>query len=155
VLVLKGGKVVLLISYSRLLFIAAFFCACLVPLTGAFAQAVVAPACPQGYVLSGNQCVLGAPTPSCPAGYTLSGGQCVQNSAAPSATATREFGQLNCNQLWHARNKIFAEHGYCFKSAHAKTAFPNNCFPPYGKNLPAWAKNDVGWIKEVEKNKRC
>jgi hypothetical protein len=125
----------------------------------AFAQAVVTPSCPPGYTLSGNQCVQGSPTPSCPSGYHFSGGQCVANSAAPKPTKpvapTNEFAHLNCNQLWHARNKIFAEHGYCFKTARAKKAFPNNCFPPYGENLPAWARNDVGWIKEVEKSKRC
>lgn len=150
-------------SLFKLIAIAAFLCMWLVPLKGALTQAVVAPTCPQGYHLSGNKCVQGAPTPSCPAGYTLSGGQCVASAAAPtrprpaapSATATREFGHLNCNQLWHERNKIFAEHGYCFKTARAKRAFPDNCFPPYGKNLPAWAKNDVRWIKEVEKSKRC
>ena len=42
----------------------------------AFAQAVVAPSCPQGYVLSGNNCVAGAPVPTCPRGYTFSNGQC-------------------------------------------------------------------------------
>ncbi len=124
-----------------------------------FAQSVVTPSCPPGYTLSGTQCVSAAPTPNCPSGYTFSSGQCVASGAAPKPTKpvapTNEFAHLNCSQLWHARNKIFADQGYCFKTARAKKAFPNNCFAPYGKNLPAWARNDVGWIKEVEKSKRC
>lgn len=131
------GKSVLQILFSRMLVIAAVLCACFVPLKGAVAQAVVAPTCPQGYHLSGNQCVAGAPTPQI------------------TVASSNEFAHLNCNQLWHARNEIFAEFGYCFKTARAKRAFPNNCFPPYGKNLPAWARNDVRWIKEVESANRC
>lgn len=127
------------ILFSRLLVIAAFLCACLVPLKDAVAQAVVAPTCPQGYHLSGNQCVGNNPAPR----------------PQYRVASTNEFAHLNCNQLWHARNAIFAEHGYCFKTARAKRAFPNNCFPPYGKNLPAWARNDIGWIKDVERAKRC
>ncbi len=74
-LVFLGGKVVSLIPLSRILVIVSFLCACLVPLRGASAQ-TVAPTCPPGYTLSGNNCVKGAPAPSCPAGYTFSGGQC-------------------------------------------------------------------------------
>jgi hypothetical protein len=32
-----------------------------------------------------------------------------------------------------ARNQIYADVGYCFKTARAKSVFGNACFPPYGK----------------------
>lgn len=49
------------------------------------AQNVVAPTCPQGYILSGRNCVKSAPAPSCPTGYKFSGGKCVLSSAQQSS----------------------------------------------------------------------
>jgi len=42
----------------------------------------IAPSCPSGYALSGNQCVRSAaPAPSCPPGFIFSQGQCVSGAA--------------------------------------------------------------------------
>jgi hypothetical protein len=39
----------------------------------------------------------------------------------------------SCEQLWRARNAIFAEAGHCFKSARAIAVFGPRCYPPYGQ----------------------
>lgn len=50
----------------------------------AYAQGVK-PTCPQGYVLSGNNCVRTAPVPSCPSGYSFSAGKCVASGEGTAA----------------------------------------------------------------------
>lgn len=42
-------------------------------------------------------------------------------------------GGMSCNDLWRARNEIYARYGYCFKSQRAVAAFGKGCFPPYGR----------------------
>lgn len=39
----------------------------------------------------------------------------------------------SCDQLWQARNSIFAEAGHCFKSSRAIATFGPRCYPPYGR----------------------
>ncbi len=39
----------------------------------------------------------------------------------------------SCEQLWHARNSIFAEAGHCFKTPRAVAVFGTRCHPPYGR----------------------
>ncbi|RMD47401.1 MAG: YARHG domain-containing protein [Alphaproteobacteria bacterium] len=38
-----------------------------------------------------------------------------------------------CDRLWYERNAIYAAKGYCFQTERARRAFPNSCFPPWGK----------------------
>ena len=39
----------------------------------------------------------------------------------------------SCDQLWRARNSIFAEAGHCFKTSRAIAIFGTGCYPPYGR----------------------
>ena len=39
----------------------------------------------------------------------------------------------SCEQLWHARNSIFAAAGHCFKTPRAIAVFGARCHPPYGQ----------------------
>lgn len=82
---------------------------------------------------------------------------------APAApvSAQNDFANLDCNDLWYARNQLYAHYGHCFTTARGKAAFhnhpteyPNVCKPPYGK-LPADATADVAAIKQVEARKNC
>ncbi|MGH6923019.1 MAG: YARHG domain-containing protein [Propylenella sp.] len=34
--------------------------------------------------------------------------------------------QLSCENLWHVRNRIYDEHGYCFQTWRAQQAFDNS-----------------------------
>ncbi len=42
----------------------------------------------------------------------------------------------SCGDLWYRRNAIFAESGYCFQTARARSVFGAGCFPPYGRLSP-------------------
>lgn len=43
----------------------------------------------------------------------------------------------SCGDLWYRRNAIFAEAGYCFQTARARSVFGAGCFPPYGRLSPS------------------
>ena len=77
-------------------------------------------------------------------------------SAAPPQVQPKSgsYSRMSCGQLWYARNSIYAAKGYCFKSAQAQRAFPNSCFPPYGK-LNGAEQREVATIKQWERQKGC
>jgi len=64
------------------------------------------------------------------------------------------YAGLTCGQLWYERNKIFASRGHCFSTRQGRNAFPNSCFPPYGK-LPNHLKRTVSLIKKWERRRGC
>jgi hypothetical protein len=41
--------------------------------------------------------------------------------------------EMGCDELWYARNQIYARNGYCFQTDRAISVFGRGCFPPYGK----------------------
>ena len=43
----------------------------------------------------------------------------------------------SCGDLWYRRNAIYAEAGYCFQTARARSVFGPGCFPPYGRLTPS------------------
>lgn len=69
---------------------------------------------------------------------------------ATSFAATPAFAQdpslMSCNELWYARNEIYARNGYCFKTARAQSAFGPGCFPPYGK----LSRQDASWVSTLQ-----
>lgn len=61
---------------------------------------------------------------------------------------------MTCDDLWYARNQIYAQNGFCFKTAKAKSVFGTGCFPPYGK----FGKADQLRVNELqfwERQKGC
>jgi len=74
------------------------------------------------------------------------------------ATATRSearsYAQMNCYELWYARNAIFAQEGYCFTTPRAISTFGRRCYPPYGR-LSRFEANEVDLIKYWERRKGC
>ncbi len=81
---------------------------------------------------------------------------------APSSpvSAQSDWADLDCNDLWHERNGLYAHYGHCFTTArgiaafHNKPDYPNVCKPPHGK-LPADAAADVAAIQKEERKKKC
>jgi hypothetical protein len=66
----------------------------------------------------------------------------------------QDASEMSCAELWMARNQIYADTGYCFKTARAKAVFGDACFPPYGKmNLQQQQK--VAEIKRWEAARYC
>jgi hypothetical protein len=72
--------------------------------------------------------------------------------AAPASAAN--YAGMSCGQLWYSRNAIYASKGFCFQTAQGQQAFPNSCFPPYGK-LNKWEQNQVSQIQYWERRKGC
>lgn len=60
----------------------------------------------------------------------------------------------SCDQLWQARNFIFAEAGHCFKSPRAIAAFGARCYPPYGR-LRSAQEARVNSIIAQERRQGC
>ncbi|MCB1379939.1 MAG: YARHG domain-containing protein [Alphaproteobacteria bacterium] len=61
---------------------------------------------------------------------------------------------MSCDELWYARNEIYAENGYCFKTRRARSVFGRGCFPPYGRLSPREQRR-VSEIERWEYRKGC
>jgi len=72
----------------------------------------------------------------------------------PAPPPPADYGEMSCDQLWFARNVIYAAKGYCFKSKRALSVFGTRCFPPYGK-LTGAEQDQVGIIEQWERSKGC
>jgi hypothetical protein len=72
--------------------------------------------------------------------------------AVPASAAN--YAYMSCYNLWYARNSIYAQQGYCFKTQAAIQTFGYGCFPPYGK-LTKWQANQVSQIQYWERRKGC
>lgn len=57
---------------------------------------------------------------------------------------------MSCNGLWRERNRVYAQHGYCFKTPRAIRAFGTGCFPPYGR----LGKSDQCYVRALAKLER-
>ncbi|MEJ2228623.1 MAG: YARHG domain-containing protein [Alphaproteobacteria bacterium] len=61
---------------------------------------------------------------------------------------------MSCGELWYARNAIYADAGYCFKTRRARRVFGRRCYPPYGR-LTGYEKRRVQRIERWEYRKGC
>jgi hypothetical protein len=87
------------------------------------------------------------------AGFSL----CVAWTAAPGATPAakaQDAAYMSCDQLWYARNAIYARNGYCFQTARARAVFGAGCFPPFGQ-LNGWEQNRVMELQSWERRRGC
>ncbi|HVX81534.1 MAG TPA: YARHG domain-containing protein [Devosiaceae bacterium] len=49
------------------------------------------------------------------------------------AALAQDYADMSCDELWLARNQIYADEGYCFKTERALVEFGHRCYPPYGR----------------------
>ncbi len=78
-------------------------------------------------------------------------------SCLPAPALAQDAASMSCDELWYARNEIYARNGYCFQTARAQAAFPppkSSCFPPYGK-LQGWEQERVNELQTWERRKGC
>lgn len=74
---------------------------------------------------------------------------------APQAQAQSSlYRRMSCDELWYARNEIYANRGYCFRTARARAVFGRGCFPPYGR-LTSREQARVAEIERWEYRKGC
>lgn len=74
-----------------------------------------------------------------------------QNNASVQATDLRA---MSCDELWYARNRIYADKGQCFRTDRAINAFGPRCHPPYG-DLSQSEQVRVSEIRSWEQQKGC
>jgi hypothetical protein len=60
----------------------------------------------------------------------------------------------NCTDLWVARNSIYANYGYCFKTALGKQTFGTAC-STNNPRLSASDQRQVAAIKAEERRRAC
>lgn len=72
---------------------------------------------------------------------------------APAAQA-QNAGAMSCDQLWFARNQIYADAGYCFDTARGRATFGPGCFAPFGK-LDRAQKAQVDYYRQWERRRGC
>jgi hypothetical protein len=74
--------------------------------------------------------------------------------ATGSAGFAQRYANMSCDELWYARNQIYAEAGYCFKTAAALRVFGYRCYPPYG-HLTRGEQRQVSEIQRWESRFGC
>ena len=75
------------------------------------------------------------------------------------APPSDDISTMSCNELWYARNRIFHQYGYCFRTARGKRSFSNDgC---HRSNTQAWRamgsanRARVNRIKYLERSRGC
>lgn len=74
--------------------------------------------------------------------------------APVAAMAGAPFSEYSCRELWHERNGIYANKGYCFETDEAIAVFGRRCYPPFGE-LNAAERRTVDEIRYWEQVKGC
>jgi hypothetical protein len=65
------------------------------------------------------------------------------------------FAGMSCYDLWHRRNQIFAENGYCFKSQRGIQTFGNSGCYTDAPDPPMYQQREVEAIKAQEARMSC
>ena len=78
----------------------------------------------------------------------------IASVGAPTPAFADDPAYMSCNELWYARNAIYARNGYCFNTERARAVFGAGCFPPYGQ-LSGWERNRVNELQMWERRKGC
>lgn len=84
----------------------------------------------------------------------LAGGLMTLSGPGARPAAAQELSQLSCRALWYQRNAVYAEQGYCFKTADAIATFGRGCFAPFGKLTPQQQRY-VEQVRKWEARKGC
>lgn len=80
--------------------------------------------------------------------------QVASTTVGSGSAQAQDYRDMTCSELWYARNQIYAEKGYCFKTQRARAVFGRGCFPPYGR-LSRWEREEVERIKRWEGRRGC
>ncbi|MBL4696972.1 MAG: YARHG domain-containing protein [Rhizobiaceae bacterium] len=73
---------------------------------------------------------------------------------APRSVEAQSLGEMSCDDLWFARNQIYAQNGHCFKTRRGRSVFGRNCFPPYGQ-LNSGEQRRIARIQQQERRMAC
>lgn len=73
---------------------------------------------------------------------------------ASTQASAQQYAAMSCDALWYQRNSIYAQNGYCFQTARARSVFGPGCFPPFGR-LSAYEQDQVNQIQYWERRRGC
>lgn len=79
---------------------------------------------------------------------------CTYDHKIPKST----LRNLSCDSLWTIRNSIYNEHGYCFKTARARSVFDNSdCYVNNASALDfnTYEQTNIDRIASVEDEFGC
>jgi hypothetical protein len=90
-------------------------------------------------------------------------GSCFEDLGKTGCTDQETFPKsdlerLSCENLWLVRNRIFADNGYCFKTARGKEHFDNATCSVDDANLVklnSHERANVATIRAVERDMGC
>ncbi|AZV79881.1 YARHG domain-containing protein [Parasedimentitalea marina] len=72
-----------------------------------------------------------------------------------TAPVAQQDAALSCDALWHRRNQLFYENGYCFGGTRGIATFGNdNCYTKEPDLSPAEA-DEIARIKQMERDQAC
>ena len=66
----------------------------------------------------------------------------------------QDASRMSCEELWLARNQIYANNGYCFQTQRARAIFGHGCVPPFGQLAPEEAR-EVSALQSWERRRGC
>ena len=69
-----------------------------------------------------------------------------------------DLRQLSCQNLWYVRNRVYDDHGYCFKTPKAIREFDNSdCYVRNAARLDLNRREvqNISRIRQVEQRKGC
>ena len=69
-----------------------------------------------------------------------------------------DLSMLSCQNLWHLRNSIYNDHGYCFRTKAAKDVFDNSdCYENDASQLRfnRHERANIDRIVRIEKERGC
>lgn len=72
--------------------------------------------------------------------------------------AREDLRRLSCQNLWHVRNSIYNDHGYCFRTRAGQDAFDNSdCYENDASQLRfnRHEQANINRIVAIEKEKGC
>ena len=76
-------------------------------------------------------------------------------AAATLAWSPAPVHAASCYDLWYARNLIFAQNGYCFRSRLGRRTFGNGACYTDNPRLSRADQRRVARLKRQERRQRC
>ena len=75
-------------------------------------------------------------------------------AAVPKSASAGEYAAMDCTELWVARNQIYKDNGYCFKTARAIDYFGNGGCSHYSAAALPLSGSDRTTLRRIKESWR-
>ena len=75
-------------------------------------------------------------------------------ASSPQTVSAGEFAAMDCGELWVARNQIYKDNGYCFKTARAIDYFGNGGCSHYSAAALPLSGSDRTTLRRIKESWR-